>query len=165
MKSAIIIGICSSFVSTLAFASTPDFGAIPICSTLSIMPRGFIASGDCVRPAVASCRFTLPNDRLNTRYLVEGSILVDKTYRFVRNEIGPFGIRRQDTIAQVRNKLSRLAGLRMRYWTMEKEINDENGAYLESNHMPCSRGTYSLTVWFTPLGRATGVTVSTLPVL
>ena len=146
-------------------ARASDFGGLPICSTLREMPRDYQQIECSSRaPLRGECRFSLNSNGVETEYLIEDGVVVDKrvNLRPGARGAGPFGLQRDDDKASAARHVLASTGLATRYWT---DSEDETAGYLQSTDVICGQNTsYTIFVWFRR-GKARSVSVSTLPAM
>jgi hypothetical protein len=164
MRTSIFAFLCLSLTATSAFAA-PDFGQFAMCQTLRTPPPGAIPAPNCAQNRFGECSFRMRGDPANIAYLLINGVLADKTYTLRGNEVGPFGVRRSDTMATVKRRLEAMRGVRMTNYDASEALADDTAIYLESNRFDCSGNSYTLSVFFSRAGRPISVSVSTLPVI
>lgn len=156
-------GIGASTTALTSAVSAADFGGLAICSRLTAMPAG-AKLAECNRraPLAGDCRFRLSSNGTSIEYLLGDGIVLAKRVTLNAGSAMPWGLHSGDDAQTAARKVTARTGLDTRLWN---DVEDSDATYLQSSAAACrSSQTYAVYVWFSH-GRATAVSVSTLPPL
>lgn len=163
MRKKLVIAAAASVVVATQAKATQDLPGLAICSTIKALPGGFRQTEcDVRRPLVGDCRFSLAQDGITVAYLVEYGVVLDKRMILPirQGAYKPFGIERGVGHQRAARMIHAATGLASRLWTDSEE---PRTSYLQSDDVSCGKTrSFSIRVWFRD-GKATAVSVSTLP--
>jgi hypothetical protein len=140
-----------------------DFAGFAVCSRLRAMPKSAKLLKCNVRtPLRGECRFRLANGSMSIDYQAKDGFILKKITKLTQNSAGPYGLTGHDNVITAARKIKNRTGLSAKFWD---DVYDLESGYLQSEPVSCGRNkAYSVYVWFKD-GRASQVSVSTLPAL
>lgn len=156
-------GVGAGMTAQAFAAPAADFGGLAICSRLTAMPVGSRLA-DCKRraPLAGNCHFSLSSDGMSIEYLLKDGTVLAKKVTLNAGTAMPWNLRAGDDAKTAARKLKARTGLDARLWN---DVEDSAASYLQSSDAACAFGqTYAVYIWFSH-GRATEVSVSSLPPL
>jgi hypothetical protein len=137
-----------------------EFGVIPICTMLEILPEDAAPLGEACNPKddMTGCQFATARDAGAVRYQVLGGVVRMKQTR-LSSTSGPYGLTTADDGQHASVKVARATGLQLR------RIEDDGGAFLESDEQSCPGNAYRVVVELDADGEATTVMLTSLPMV